>query len=89
MKEHSHSFSGATTYDNGHIHHYGGVTTKATSGVPHAHNMEGKTSYYTKYTTRTGPAIQIQDGRHYHRFETRVEIANGHIHYIQGFTSAD
>ena len=93
MPQHSHSYSGTTTYDQVHIHHYGGVTTKATSGVPHTHCMEGITTFNAdhdhKYVTKTGPAMNLPDGRHYHYFETRVEPAAGHIHYICGYTSAD
>lgn len=91
--EHSHSFSGATTYNKGHIHHYGGVTAKAQSGVPHTHRMKGTTTFNHDhdhdYATVTGPAILLPDGRHYHYYETRVEYKNGHTHYIGGHTSAD
>lgn len=93
MPKHSHGYAGATTYNHGHIHHYGGVTDKAPSGVPHTHCIEGATTFNLahdhKYTTQTGPAINLPDGRHYHCFQTRVEFENGHIHYISGYTSAD
>lgn len=93
MKEHSHSYAGITTYNKGHIHHYGGVTAKAPSGVPHTHSMDGETTYNLEhdhdYKTRTGPAMHLPDGRHYHYFQTPVELVNGHIHYISGYTSAD
>jgi hypothetical protein len=93
MEKHSHAYSGSTTYNDGHIHHYGGVTDKAKSGVPHCHYMEGTTTYYEdhehEYCTKTGPVIMLPNGLHYHYFETRVKLADGHIHYISGFTSAD
>ncbi|MDF2882555.1 MAG: YmaF family protein [Clostridiaceae bacterium] len=93
MAQHSHSFSGITTFNKDHIHHYGGVTAKATSGVPHVHNMEGITTYNLEhehpYVTRTGPAIFLPNGLHYHYFETRVEYVKEHTHYISGYTSAD
>lgn len=91
--EHSHSYAGITTYDQGHIHYYGGVTTKASNGVPHTHSMEGETTYNHDhehdYETKTGPAIMLTNGLHYHYFKTRVKLENGHTHYISGFTSAD
>lgn len=91
--EHSHSYCGITTYDEGHIHNYGGITDKAPSGVPHTHSMKGKTTYNFDhdhdYESRTGSAIMLPNGLHYHYFETRVKLADGHIHYISGCTSAD
>ncbi|MBC8061682.1 MAG: hypothetical protein H7Y18_13585 [Clostridiaceae bacterium] len=91
--QHSHSFSGSTTYVKNHIHNYGGVTAKAASGIPHVHSMEGNTTFNVAhehtYMTRTGPAIPVQDGLHYHYFKTRVTLVKGHSHYIYGKTSID
>lgn len=93
MPQHSHSYSGATTYNQGHIHHYGGITSKAPTGVPHDHGMRGVTTFNNghehNYVTETSPAINLPDGRHYHYFRTRVELADGHIHYMSGYTSAN
>lgn len=93
MLQHSHSYSGVTTYNQGHVHHYGGVTCKAPSGVPHCHKMNGITTFNNghehKYVTETGPAMNLPNGCHYHCFRTRVECEDGHIHYISGYTSAD
>ncbi|MEW9094068.1 MAG: YmaF family protein [Clostridiaceae bacterium] len=93
MSKHSHSYSGATTYNQGHIHHYGGVTDKAESGVPHNHCMQGITTFNDghehSYETKTGPAITLACGCHYHCFETKVTFVDGHIHYISGYTSVD
>ncbi|RXM57327.1 YmaF family protein [Clostridium tetani] len=93
MSQHSHSYSGTTTYNDGHIHHYGGVTDKALSGVPHTHCIKGVTTFNDchehSYVTRTGPAINLACGCHYHYFETKVKFVDGHIHCISGCTSAD
>lgn len=93
MPQHSHSYSGATTYNQGHIHHYGGITSKAQSGVPHKHSMRGITTFTDghehNYVTETSPAMNLEDGRHYHYFRTSVKLADGHIHYMSGYTSAD
>ena len=51
MPQHSHSYSGTTTYDQGHIHHYGGVTYKAPSGVPHDHKMKGIVKQFSEKFT--------------------------------------
>lgn len=93
MSEHSHSYSDTTTYNDGHIHHYGGITSKEKSGISHYHSMENETTYNDghdhSYSTKTGPAIMLPCGRHNHYYETRVKYEDGHIHYIRGFTSAD
>jgi len=93
VSEHSHSYSGTSTYDYAHIHHYGGVTDKAESGKPHTHCMEAHTTYNREhqhdYETRTGEAIFLPCGCHYHCFQTKVKLASGHIHYISGYTSID
>ncbi|MHC1682548.1 MAG: YmaF family protein [Clostridiaceae bacterium] len=93
MPKHSHSFSGTTTYDQGHIHHYGGVTSIEEGGVPHVHEIEDFTTYNRghqhPYTTRTGPAIYLPNGLHYHVIQTRVKLVNNHIHYIRDYTSTD
>ncbi|KGK81740.1 YmaF family protein [Clostridium sp. HMP27] len=91
--KHSHSYVGTTSFDDCHVHHYGGVTSKSPSGVPHTHCLKGETTYLDDhdhdYETKTGPAIVLHDGLHYHYYETRVRCADGHIHYICGCTSTD
>lgn len=93
MSEHSHSYCGMTTYQSGHIHHFGGVTSKAESGVPHTHKIEGETTYDDDhdhdYKRITGPMIPLPGGGHTHYFETKTEMEDGHIHYMCGYTSAD
>lgn len=91
--KHSHSYAGTTSFDDCHVHHYGGITSIAPTGVPHTHCMQGETTFNDYhdhgYETRTGPAIALPNGLHYHYFETKVKCADGHIHYISGCTSAD
>lgn len=93
MSKHSHSYFGQTTFNDGHIHHFAGVTSKEASGVPHIHSMEGETTYNNEhehsYSTKTGPVIPVPSGGHMHCYTTRVEYEDGHIHYIQGYTSVD
>jgi len=89
LDQHSHSFAGYTTYEHGHIHHYGHITDKAPSGVPHRHSMEGETTYNHEhdheYETETGPVILLPNGLHYHNFRTKVSYEHGHIHYIKNW----
>lgn len=91
--EHSHSYSGSTTYVKDHIHHFGGITSKAASMVPHVHSMKGTATFNFAhehdYVTETGPAIQLPSGLHFHYFKTKVQLVKGHIHYIYGRTSID
>jgi hypothetical protein len=92
MSHHSHSYFGMTTYQDGHIHHYGGITSNEESGVPHTHTFEGETTYKDdhdhKYETRTGLSIMVPGG-HTHYFQTKTEMEDGHIHYMYGYTSID
>jgi hypothetical protein len=93
MEQHSHSFAGTTTYNKGHIHHYAGISSEAPSKVQHVHIIEGITTFFLahkhKYVTKTGPAIFLPDGRHYHYYKTKVDRVKDHIHYISGVTSND
>lgn len=45
MPYHSHYYSGITSFENGHIHGYEGITTLAPTGVPHVHYIQGITTY--------------------------------------------
>ncbi|MEL7648938.1 MAG: hypothetical protein AAGU76_12640 [Sedimentibacter sp.] len=35
---------------------------------------------------RTSPDIQVRGG-HVHRYESRTTFEDGHIHYVEGYTS--
>lgn len=89
---HVHPFSGDTSYDVGHYHHYAGITEAAPTGVPHVHNYYAVTSFNDghKHTIRgtTGPAFPLPEGGHYHHFEgyTTVNGAIPHTHKYAGNT---
>ena len=93
IKYHSHSICGSTSFNDGHIHHYGSVTELAPGGVPHIHKFNNITTYNDghahPYCSETGPAIAVENGRHYHEYYARAEYVDGHIHHIQGCTSTD
>ena len=90
---HSHSLCGSTSYNDGHLHHYGTVTGLGPSGVPHTHSFYGDTSFIDDhihpYCSETGPVILTEDGRHYHEYHTIAQYADGHIHGMRGYTSID
>ena len=90
---HIHHFSGATSFDAGHDHHYAGTTEPAPSGVPHTHRYFTVTSFNDghKHKIRgvTGPAIPLPNGGHYHKFKgvTTINGADPHSHRYSGNTS--
>lgn len=89
---HVHPFSGVTSYDYGHNHHYAGMTESAPSGVPHVHNYYAQTSFDAHHSHiirgTTGPAIPLPGGGHYHHFEgyTTVNGSHPHAHAYNGNT---
>ncbi|KPV55177.1 hypothetical protein QJ48_34600 [Paenibacillus sp. A3] len=89
---HVHPFSGATTYDDGHLHYYAGMTEPAPSGPRHVHGYYAVTSFNDGHTHTmrgaTGPAIPLSGGGHYHYFEgyTTVNGARPHAHAYRGNT---
>ncbi|CAM3809426.1 YmaF family protein [Alicyclobacillus pomorum] len=89
---HTHGFSGVTSLDVGHRHSYAGVSMPAPSGVPHTHAYSTITSLNDGHTHRisgrTGPAIPLPGGGHYHFFEgvTTVDGRIPHSHSYSGRT---
>lgn len=90
---HIHSFSGVTSFDAGHRHRYAGMTEPAPSGAPHTHLYSTVTSFEDGHTHvirgRTGGAIPVPGGGHYHVFEGMTTV-NGlipHTHTYSGRTS--
>ncbi|MFZ5974773.1 MAG: YmaF family protein [Bacillota bacterium] len=73
---HTHAFKGVTTYIDGHLHLFSGVSS-ASPDVP------GHTHYITGTTT-------ISNG-HSHSFNlithTQTNVNSGHYHYYQGDTA--
>lgn len=86
---HVHNFSGITSFDIGHRHHYSGRTEPALSGVPHIHAYFTATSFDDGHTHtihgRTGPAIKLPGGEHYHYFEG-ITTANGRIPHRHNYS---
>ncbi|WP_197035485.1 YmaF family protein [Paenibacillus sp. UNC451MF] len=92
---HSHPFSGITSFDAGHDHHYAGMTEPAASGVQHTHDYYAVTSLDDGHTHNlrgvTGPAIDFPTGGHYHYFQgfTTVNGRFPHSHRYQGTTGRE
>ncbi|MFB0840572.1 YmaF family protein [Paenibacillus oleatilyticus] len=89
---HVHPFSGVTSFDAGHNHHYAGCTEPAPSGVQHVHGYFAETSFDDGHTHSirgtTGPSVPIPGGGHIHYFEGYTTI-NGripHAHRYSGKT---
>src|SRR5690348_9018598 len=89
---HSHGFSGVTSFNVGHRHNYAGVTNSAPSGAPHTHAYSTMTSLNDGHTHRisgrTGLAIPLPGGGHYHYFEgvTTIDGRTPHSHTYSGRT---
>lgn len=90
---HVHSFSGITSFEDGHTHQYAGTTEPAPTGVPHTHRYFTFTSVDNRHRHQiqgvTGPAIPLPNGGHYHEFNgvTTVEGVRPHRHFYSGRTS--
>ncbi|XID94557.1 YmaF family protein [Paenibacillaceae bacterium WGS1546] len=89
---HVHAFSGVTSFNVGHSHRYAGVTAPAPTGVEHVHEYFTETSFDDGHTHlirgRTGGAIPLPSGGHYHFFEgvTTVNGRTPHTHAYEGRT---
>jgi hypothetical protein len=89
---HVHPFSGNTSFDVGHSHHYVGLTELAPSGVQHVHEYYAETSFNDGHTHvirgTTGPTIPLPSDGHYHYFEgyTTVNGRTPHAHMYRGNT---
>ena len=89
---HAHPFEGVTSIDDGHQHHYAGVTEPAATGVPHVHAYHAVTSFNDGHTHlirgTTGPDIPIPSGGHYHYFQgyTTINGRHPHAHAYRGNT---
>jgi hypothetical protein len=89
---HVHPFSGTTSFDVGHDHHYVGLTEAAPSGIQHVHGYYTTTSFNDGHSHiingTTGPAIDLPGGGHYHYFEgsTTINGRTPHSHVYRGST---
>lgn len=89
-KLHNHYFRGITSYDDGHVHGYSGITSNNPDVPSHIHYMAGNTTlndgHVHYYAIFTGPEVEFNGG-HYHHYRGITRIADRHVHYLYGLTS--
>jgi hypothetical protein len=87
---HSHKYANPTSYDDGHSHHYRGVTSLNPDVPGHIHYMSGYTTYEDghvhRYVLATSPGIYM-NGKHYHNYYGVTSFEDGHRHRVEGAVS--
>lgn len=75
---HRHYFKGISDEAFNHEHRYSGLSSESPNYPSHAHEI-------------SGCSTKDNDHRHYYKLITgsSIEIAGGHIHSYQGFTTSD
>lgn len=88
-QKHVHEFLGsvriAEIEEDPHNHRFAGVTGEAIyNGKQHYHKVCTKTDFYEEHfheiADRTGPAIDVGEGRHVHFVEGCTTVNDGHKH---------
>ncbi|HOQ01257.1 MAG TPA: YmaF family protein [Acetivibrio clariflavus] len=87
---HSHRFMGRTTFNDGHVHGYSGMTSQNPDIPGHMHYITGETTFEDghihRYSLQTGPSIPVYGG-HIHYYQAATSFNDGHVHYLYGYTS--
>ncbi|MFZ5644852.1 MAG: YmaF family protein [Bacillota bacterium] len=91
---HVHAYRGRTSFDEGHLHRFEGISTRSVGGVDaHVHRLIGTTTFddghIHNYNITTGPGIPAGPGQHVHRYNG-VTTLNGrplHVHFMSGVTA--
>lgn len=84
-EQHSHNFKGVTTYVDGHLHLFSGVSSISPDVPGHTHIIEGQTT--TNDGHSHGYSIVTQgptyvDSAHYHYYEGNTFTVLDHRHFI-------
>lgn len=86
---HTHQFRGVTTYVNGHLHLFSGVSSASPDIRGHTHTVAGTTTtdsgHSHSYNLTTKTPTYVNAG-HYHYYEGDTNITNGHDHPMSGTT---
>ncbi len=87
---HTHQFQGVTTYVEGHLHLFSGVSTPSEDVPGHTHNIIGITTIASGHSHRyfiitQGPTI-VGPGKHYHYFKGATGVTQGHSHPMESTT---
>lgn len=93
VQRHVHEFEGSTRLaEEGadrHNHRFAGVTGQAIRvGKSHVHEIDlTKTDFLNHFHNlkkiRTGPAIQVGNGKHVHFVTGRTTLNDGHVHQFK------
>lgn len=90
QRMHTHYYMGETSYNDGHIHNYRGITSPSPNYPNHTHLLMGDTTvndrHLHEYRISTNRQIETRDG-HYHEYSGDTDYAQGHDHSMQGSTS--
>jgi hypothetical protein len=83
---HSHKFKGVTTYVDGHVHLFSGVSSMSPDVPGHTHTIEGQTTVddghsHGFYIITQGPT-KVDSKAHYHYYEGNTNIVRNHKHFI-------
>lgn len=89
---HTHNYNGMTLIANMHDHSYSGRTSRDPDKMGHTHFMEGPTTnndgHSHFYRMQTGPAV-YRNGNHYHCYQGDTDLADMHIHGMNGCASIE
>ena len=83
---HTHQFKGVTTYVDGHVHFWSGVSSASPNIPGHTHLIAGQTtvndghSHGYSITTQGPTYVDAQRYKHYHYYAGDTLYARGHRH---------
>jgi hypothetical protein len=89
---HAHAFKGVTTYEDGHLHLYSGVSSASPNAPGHTHIIRGQTTINGGHThgyfiISEGPTyVDRAHYKHYHYYEGNTFTVMGHRHGISETT---
>ena len=89
---HTHQFKGVTTYVDGHLHFWSGVTSASPNVPGHTHIVAGETTvndgHSHSYSLRTYPPTYVDQGhyKHYHYYEGDTHTTLDHHHHMSETT---
>lgn len=92
IQKHVHEVIGSTDYvrecDECHNHHFCTVSSGAIRmGESHVHELNFRTDYadghFHEFCGKTGPAINVGNGKHVHYVKALTEREDGHKHLFQ------
>ena len=92
-QKHVHEIVGSTAVEmecnECHNHRFCTVSDEAEKvGNSHVHEVKFRTAFsdkhYHEFCGKSGPAIEIANGKHVHFFDAITDVSDGHRHRFQG-----